>query len=142
MEVLCDDWYTESEPNDGKDDCDKTKELERTIIFKEGSNHCDDLDAVADRVELGFRAGRAISILYRHVLNAPAVIDGVDGELGFNLEALTQNGERLDERLAHGSVAGHHVVKAVAVYPLDHGANKVVAKAVKCSFVLFGIGAV
>ena len=66
----------------------------------------------------------------------------MDGELGFNLEALAQDGEGFDERLAHGSVAGHHVVKAVAVNPLDHGANKVVAKPVKGSFILFGIGAV
>ena len=66
----------------------------------------------------------------------------MDGELGFNLEALAQDGEGFDERLTHGSVAGHHVVKAVAVNPLDHGANKVVAKPVKGSFILFGIGAV
>lgn len=70
------------------------------------------------------------------------MIDGVDGELGFNLEALTQDGEGLDERLAHGSVAGHDVVEAVAVNPFDHGANEVVAKAVKGPLVLFGIGAV
>ena len=142
MEVLCDDWYTESEPYDGKDGRDETEELEGTIVFKERPNHCDDLDAVADRVEFGFRAGRSISILHWHVLNAPTVVDCMDRELGFNLEALAQDGEGLDERLAHGSVAGHDVVKAVAVNPFDHRTNKVVAKAVKGSFILFGIGAV
>ena len=58
----------------------------------------------------------------------------MDGELGFDLKALAQDGERLDEGFAHGSIAGHHVVKAVTVYPFNHGANKVVAKAVKGSF--------
>lgn len=66
----------------------------------------------------------------------------MDGELGFDLEALTQDREGLDEGLAHGSIACHHVVEAIAVDPFDHGANEVVAKAVKGSLVLFGIGAV
>lgn len=66
----------------------------------------------------------------------------MDGELGFNLEALAQNGEGLDERFAHGSISGHHVVKAVAVNPLDHGANKVVAKSVKGAIVLLSVRAV
>ena len=112
MEVLHNNWNSEGKAYDGEDERYKCKELERTIVFKERSNHCDDLDAVADRVEFGFRAGRSISILYRHVLNAPAVVDGMDGELGFDLKALAQDGERLDEGFAHGSIAGHHVVKS------------------------------
>lgn len=142
MEVLRNNWDSESETYDGKDECNKTKELERTIVFKERSDHCDDLDAVADRIEFGFRALRSIAILHRHVFNTPAVVDGMYGELGFDLEALAQNGEGLDEGLAHGSVAGHDVVEAVAVNPFDHGANEVVAKAVKGPLVFFGIGAV
>ena len=142
MEVLRNNWDSESETYDGKYECNKTKELERTIVFKERSDHCDDLDAVADRIEFRFRALRSISILYWYVLNAPAVIDGMDGELGFDLEALTQDGESFDEGFAHGSIAGHYVVKAVTVYPFNHGTNKVVAEAVKGSFILFGIGAV
>lgn len=142
MEELHNNWGSEGKAYDGKDKCDKTEELERTIVFKERSDHCDDFDAVAERIEFGFRALGPISILHRHVFNAPAVVDGMDGELGFDLEALAQNGEGLDEGFAHGSVAGHHVVKAVTVNPLDHGANKIVSKPVKCSFILFGIGAV
>lgn len=142
MEVLRNNWNSEGKAYDGEDERYKGKELERTIVFKERSNHCDDLDAVANGVELGLGACGPIAILHRNVFNSPAVIDSVDGELGFNLEALAQYGEGLDEGFAHGSVAGHHVVKAVAVNPLDHGANKVVAKSVKGSFILFGIGAV
>lgn len=70
------------------------------------------------------------------------MIDGVDGELGLDLEALAQNGERLDERLAHGAVARHDVLKAVAVDPLDHGADQVVAESVEGALVLLGVGAV
>lgn len=142
MEVFCDDRYAERESYDCKDECNKTKELKRAIVFKERSDHCDDLYAVTNCVELGLGACRSVSILHWYVLNTPAVVDGMDGELGFNLEAFAQNGEGLDEGLAHSSIARHHVVKAVTVYPLDHGANKVVAKAVKGSFILFGIGAV
>lgn len=79
---------------------------------------------------------------HRHIFYAPAVVDGMNGELGFDLEAFTQDGEGLYERLAHGSVAGHDVVEAIAVNPLDHGANKIVSEPVKCSFVLFCIGAI
>lgn len=142
MEVLPNNWNSEGKAYDGEDERYKCKELERTIVFKERYNHCDDLDAVANGVELGLGACGPIAILHRHVFNSPAVIDSVDGELGFDLEALAQDGEGLDERLAHRSVAGHHVVKAVAVNPLNHSANKVVAKPVKGSFILFGIGAV
>lgn len=142
MEVLRNNWDSESETYDGKDECNKTKEFERTIVLKECSDHCDYLNAVANRVELGLGACGSIAILHRHIFYAPAVVDGMNGELGFDLKALAQDGERLDEGFAHGSIAGHHVVKAVTVYPFNHGANKVVAKAVKGSFVLFGIGAV
>ena len=70
------------------------------------------------------------------------MIDGVDGELGLDLEALAQDGERLDERLAHGTVPRHNVFEAVAVDPLDHGADQVVAKSVEGALVLLGVGAV
>lgn len=142
MEVLRNNWDSESETYDGKDECNKTKEFERTIVLKECSDHCDYLNAVANCVELGLGACGSIAILHRHIFYAPAVVDGMNGELGFDLEAFTQDGEGLYERLAHGSVAGHDVVEAIAVNPLDHGANKIVSEPVKCSFVLFCIGAI
>lgn len=84
---------------DGEDERYKGKELERTIVFKERSNHCDDLDAVANGVELGLGACGPIAILHRHVFNSPAVIDSVDGELGLNLEASLKTGKVLTKGL-------------------------------------------
>ena len=66
----------------------------------------------------------------------------MDGELGLDLEALAQDGECLDEWLAHGAVPRHDVIEAVAVDPLDHGADQVVSEAVEGALVLLGIGAV
>lgn len=70
------------------------------------------------------------------------MIDGVDGEFGLDLEALAQDGERLDERSAHGAVARHDVLEAVAVDPLDHGADQVVPETVEGALVLLGVSAV
>lgn len=66
----------------------------------------------------------------------------MDGELGLDLEALAQDGERLDERLAHGAVTRHDVFEAVAVDPLDHGTDQVVSEAMEGALVLLGVGAV
>lgn len=66
----------------------------------------------------------------------------MDGELSLDLETLAQDGERLDERLAHGAVARHDVFEAVAVDPLDHGADQVIPEAVEGALVLLRVGAV
>lgn len=141
-EVLNNNRNAEREPYGGEEQRDEAEELERAVVLEERADHGDDLDAVADRVELRLRSRGAVSVLHRDVLDAPAVVDGVDGELGLDLEALAQNGERLDERLAHGAVARHDVLKAVAVDPLDHGADQVVAESVEGALVLLGVGAV
>ena len=70
------------------------------------------------------------------------MVDGVDRELGFDLEALGKHREGFNERAAHGTVAGHDIIEAVAIDPLDHGADQIVAKAVEGTLVLLGIGAV
>ena len=141
-EVLNNDGDAEREADNGEEQRDEAEELERAVVLEERADHGDDLDAVADRVELRLRSRGAVPVLHRDVLDAPAVVDGVDGELGLDLEALAQNGERLDERLAHGAVARHDVLKAVAVDPLDHRADQVVAESVEGALVLLGVGAV
>lgn len=142
VEVLSDDGDAEREADGGEEQGDKAEKLERAVVLEERADHGDDLDAVADRVELGLRAGGAVPVLHRDVLDAPAVVDGVYGELGLDLEALAQDGECLDEWLAHGAVPCHDVIEAVAVDPLDHGADQVVSEAVEGALVLHGIGAV
>lgn len=67
------------------------------------------------------------------------MVDRVDGQLCLDLEPFGEHGKRFDEGLAHGAVAGHDIVKAVAVDPLDHAAYEVVAKAMKGSLMLLGI---
>ena len=70
------------------------------------------------------------------------MVDGVDRELGFDLKALGKHWEGFNERAAHGAVAGHDVIEAVAIDPLDHGADQIVAKAVEGALVFLGVGAV
>lgn len=141
-EVLNNNRNAERESYGGEEQRYEAEELERAVVLEERADHGDNLDAVADRVELGLRAGGAVPVLHRDVPDAPAVVDGVDGELGFDLEALAQDGECLDERQAHGAVARHDVFEAVAVDPLDHGADQVVPEAVEGALVLLRVGAV
>ena len=142
MEVLNNDGDAERETNNGEEQGDEAEELERAVVLEECADHRDDLNAVADRVELGLRTGGAVPVLHRDVLNAPTVVDGVDGELSLDLETLAQDGERLDEWLAHGTVPRHDIVETVAVNPLDHGADQVVPEAMESALVLLGVGAV
>lgn len=46
------------------------------------ANHDDDFDAIVDSIKLGFLFCWSIVVLNRHVFDASAVVDGVDGELG------------------------------------------------------------
>ena len=122
-EVLNNNRNAKNESYGGEEQRDEAEELERAVVLEERADHGDDLDAVADRVELGLRSRGTVPVLHRDVPDAPAVVDGVDGELGLDLEALAQDGERLDERLIHGTVPRHDVFEAVAVDPFDHGSN-------------------
>lgn len=53
MEVLNDDGDAEREADNSEEQGDETEELERAVVLEERADHGDDLDAVADRVELG-----------------------------------------------------------------------------------------
>ena len=141
-EVLNNNWNAKSESYGGEEQRDEAEELERAVVLEERTNHGDDLDAVADRVELGLRPRGAVPVLHRDVPDAPAVVDGVDRELGFDLEALGKHREGFNERAAHGAVAGHDVIEAVDIDPVDHGADQIVAKAVEGTLVFLGVGAV
>ena len=50
-----------------------------------------------------------------HILNTSTMIDRVDGRPCLDLETLREYEECLDERFAHGAIAGHDVVKAVTI---------------------------
>lgn len=53
VEILYDDGDAEREADGGEDQGDETEEFERSVVLEECADHGDDLDAVADRVELG-----------------------------------------------------------------------------------------
>lgn len=53
MEVLNDDGDAKCEAYNGKEQGDEAEEFERSVVLEERADHSDDLDAVADRVELG-----------------------------------------------------------------------------------------
>lgn len=53
MEVLNNDGDAEREADSGEDQGDEAEEFERSVVLEERADHGDDLDAVADRVELG-----------------------------------------------------------------------------------------
>lgn len=53
MEVLNNDGDAEGEADSGEDQGDEAEEFERSVVLEERADHGDDLDAVADRVELG-----------------------------------------------------------------------------------------
>ena len=130
------------EPDDKKDKCDEAEELERTIVLEEASDHLDDLDAVAHRVELRLGSCGAVTVDDGDVEDAPASVHGVNGELGLYLEALGEYGEGLDKGPRERAESRHNILETVAIDPLDHEAYEVVAKAMEGSLVLLGIGAV
>ena len=53
MGILYDDGDAEREADGGEDQGDEAEEFERSVVLEERADHGDDLDAVADRVELG-----------------------------------------------------------------------------------------
>lgn len=53
MEVFYDDGDAEREADSGEDQGDEAEEFARSVVLEECADHGDDLDAVADRVELG-----------------------------------------------------------------------------------------
>ena len=142
MEILDNDGHAQGEADDRKQERDQAEELQRTVVLEQRTDHRYDFDAIADGVEFGLGTRGTVAVLDGHIFDAPAVVDGVDRQLGFDLKALRKHGEGFDEWAAHGAVAGHDVIETVAIDPLDHGAYQVVAKAVEGTFVLLGVGAV
>lgn len=53
MEVLNNYRNAERESYGGEEQRNEAEELERAVVLEERADHGDDLDAVADRVELG-----------------------------------------------------------------------------------------
>ena len=63
----------------------------------------------------------------------------MDRQLGLDLEPVREDGEGLHERAGERAVARHDVVEGVAVDPLDHGADEVVAESVERALVLLRV---
>ena len=142
LEILDNDGHAQGEADHRKQKRNQAEELQRAVVLEQRADHRNDLNAVADGIKLGLGAFRTVAVLDGYIFDAPAVVDGVDRELGFDLEALGKHGEGFDERAAHGAVAGHDIIEAVAIDPLDHGADQIVAKAVESTLVFLGVGAV
>ena len=142
LKVFDDDGDSEDEADNCQYEGNEAEELKRSVILEERADHHDDFDAVTDGVELRLRSLGAIAVGYRYVEDAPATVNSVDREFRFDLKALGEDGEGLDERSREGSVSRHHVIEAVPVDPLDHRADEVVAEAVERSLVLLGVCAV
>ena len=66
----------------------------------------------------------------------------MDGEFGFNLEALGKHGHGFHENAIERTVARHHVIECKAINGFDEPANQVIAKAMKRSVVFFPVASV
>lgn len=91
---------------------------------------------------LGYGAFRSVAVDDGHVLDAPASIDRVDGELCLDLEALREDREGLNESARERAIARHDVLESVPIDPANHDAHKVVANAVERPPVLLRVGPV
>lgn len=142
LEILDNDGHAQGEAEYREQKRNEAEELQRTVVLEQRADHRNDFNAVAHGVEFGLGTLGTVAVLDGHIFDAPAVVDGVDRELGFDLKALGKHWEGFNERAAHGAVACHDVIEAVAIDPLDHGADQIIAKAVEGTLVLLGVGAV
>ena len=92
-----------------------TQKSEGLVFFKKACNGFKDLRAVAKRGKLRLAALGAISILDGHINNAPTFINRMDGEFGFNLEALGKHGHGFHENAIERTVTRHHIVECKAI---------------------------
>lgn len=88
LAILDNDGHAQGEADHRKQKRDEAEELQRAVVLEQRADHRDDFNAVAHGIELGFGAFRTVAVLDGHIFDAPAVVDGVDRELGFDLEAL------------------------------------------------------
>ena len=97
---------------------------------------------VAEGVELRLAALRAFDKIDGHLDDAHLVVEGEEGHLGLELEAVVEHRETLDEAAREAAVAGHDVAQLGVEDAVDGRAHQVVAEAVELAAVLLEVGAV
>ena len=134
------DAHDEAERHE--DERNPAEEGEGLVFLEQARDGLEHLRAVAEGRQLRVAALGAVAVLDGHVDDAPALVDRVDGELGFDLEALREHRHGLDEGAVEGAVARHDVVEGEAVDGLDQPAHEVVSEAVEGPVVLLAVASV
>ena len=112
------------------------------MVLEERCDRAQHLCAVAEGGELGIAPFGSIAVIDRHICDAEALVNSVNGEFGFNLEAFREHGHGLHEDAIERAIAGHDIVKRIAIDHLDQPAYQVVAEPVEGTIVLFAIRAI
>ena len=142
MRVVGNYRYANQKADDDEDETDPVEKRKRTVVLEKRSDHKQYLETVRERVQLGFRSLRAVSVFDGHFGNAPTLIDGMDGQFRLDLEAGGFHRERFCEYLVEAAVSGHDVAEFKMIDMFDEGADEVVSEAVERAVVLLPIGAV
>ena len=112
------------------------------MILEERRDRAQHLCAVAEGGELGIAPFGSITVIDRHICDAEALVNGVNREFGLDLKAFREYGHSLHEDAIERAIAGHDIVKRIAIDHLDQPAYQVVAEPVESTIVLFAIRAI
>ena len=96
-----------------------TEEQEGLVVPEQLADGLEDLEAVGEGVQLGFAALGTVPVGNDHVGDEHIPVHSVDAHFSFNLKALAQHGEALDELVAEGTAAGHDVLDIALEQQID-----------------------
>src|SRR5205085_7433799 len=109
----------------------RAEEGQRLVVAEERERGVGDEEAVAHELNLGVAALGAVREVNGNFLDAEAALDGLDGQLGLDLEAAAEERQPLDEGAVEGAVAGEDVGEAHGEDGVQGRAHEAVAPAVE-----------
>ena len=127
------------EAGDGEEGAEGHEEGQGAVVAQDLGNGDDDAGAVGESVQFGDAAGGAVFVFDGDFQDAHAPVQGVQGDVGFYLEAFDKNGVGFDERAVEYAVAAHDVHQVGAEEAVDQVLHEPVAEVVQGAFVLVGV---
>ena len=138
-EPVVEDGDSGDEAGDGEEGAEGHEEGQGAVIAQDLGDGDDDAGAVREGVQLGDAAGGAVFVFDGDFQNAHAPVQGVQGDVGFYLEAFDENGVGFDEGAVEDAVAAHDVHEVGAEESVDEVLDESVAEVVQGAFVLAGV---
>ena len=124
LEVFRNNWNACDQAQHDQDERKPTEEGHGFMILEERRDRAQHLCAVAEGGELGIAPFGSITVIDRHICDAEALVNGVNREFGLDLKAFREYGHSLHEDAIERAIAGHDIVKRIAIDHLDQPATE------------------